>query len=43
MADGEHSGEAQAKFHAMTDGTPEDWMIIAKAVGRVRPRAARAG
>ena len=34
MADGEikHEGfEAQAKFHAMTEGTQEDWMAIAKA------------
>lgn len=31
MADGEHSGEARAKFHAMSEGTREDWMIIGKA------------
>ena len=31
MADGEHSGEARAKFNAMTEGTREDWMIIGKA------------
>ncbi|CAN5229147.1 HD domain-containing protein [soil metagenome] len=31
MADGEHSGEARAKFHAMVDGVREDWMIIAQA------------
>lgn len=31
MADGHHGEEARAKFHAMTDGTPEDWAIIAKA------------
>jgi predicted HD phosphohydrolase len=31
MADGEHSGEARAKFHAMVDGTREDWMAIAMA------------
>ena len=28
MADGEHG---QAKFHAMVDGTQEDWMAIAAA------------
>src|SRR5215213_3047489 len=31
MADGEHSGEARAKFRAMVDGTQEDWMAIAMA------------
>ena len=31
MADGEHGMEARAKFHAMTEGTAEDWAIIAKA------------
>ncbi len=31
MADGEHSHEARAKFHAMVDGTQEDWMAIAQA------------
>ncbi|MES2035670.1 MAG: HD domain-containing protein [Pseudomonadota bacterium] len=29
MADGEHCEEARAKFHAMTEGTPEDWGVIA--------------
>ena len=33
MADGEHSHEARAKFHAMAQGTQEDWMIIAQAAG----------
>jgi predicted HD phosphohydrolase len=33
MADGEHSHEARAKFHAMKDGAQEDWDIIAKAAG----------
>ncbi|MDB5453570.1 MAG: phosphohydrolase [Caulobacteraceae bacterium] len=33
MADGEHSGEARAKFHAMVDGSQDDWMIIAQAIG----------
>ena len=34
MADGEAmTGEARAKFHAMVDGTQEDWMAIAKASG----------
>ena len=31
MADGEHSEEARAKFHAMTEGDQADWMIIAAA------------
>ncbi len=31
MADGEHSSEARAGFHAMVEGSPEDWAIIAKA------------
>ncbi len=31
MADGEHGEEARAKFHAMTEGTQEDWAIIAGA------------
>jgi len=31
MADGEHSIEARAKFHAMTQGDQEDWNIIARA------------
>ena len=31
MADGEHSHEQRAKFHAMADGTQDDWMIIARA------------
>ena len=31
MADGEHGHEAQAKFHAMVDGTQEDWLNISKA------------
>jgi predicted HD phosphohydrolase len=31
MADGHHGEEARAKFHAMTEGTAEDWAIIAKA------------
>jgi predicted HD phosphohydrolase len=32
MADGElKGGEARAQFHAMTEGTPEDWAVIAKA------------
>ncbi|HYE44270.1 MAG TPA: HD domain-containing protein [Caulobacter sp.] len=31
MADGEHGAEARAQFHAMVDGTQEDWMAIAKA------------
>ncbi|MBI1407541.1 MAG: HD domain-containing protein [Caulobacter sp.] len=31
MADGEHGAEARAKFHAMTEGTAEDWGIIAAA------------
>jgi predicted HD phosphohydrolase len=31
MADGEHSHEARAKFHAMAEGTQEDWMTIAQA------------
>jgi predicted HD phosphohydrolase len=39
MADGEHSpkamtGEAKARFHAMVDGTQEDWMAIAAAAGQ---------
>jgi predicted HD phosphohydrolase len=33
MADGEHSSEARAKFHAMVDGDQADWMIIAQAAG----------
>lgn len=33
MADGEHSNEARAKFHAMVDGTRDDWMIIGRAHG----------
>jgi len=39
MADGEAmpvktmDGEARAKFHAMVDGTQEDWMAIAQAAG----------
>ena len=32
MADGAHSGSEQAKFHAMTEGTAEDWQIIAKNI-----------
>ncbi|MBP7705275.1 MAG: phosphohydrolase [Caulobacter sp.] len=31
MADGGHDHEARAKFHAMTEGTQEDWAIIAGA------------
>ncbi|MDG2523197.1 HD domain-containing protein [Caulobacter segnis] len=31
MADGHHGEEARAKFHAMTEGTAEDWAIIANA------------
>src|SRR4051812_19495002 len=31
MADGEHSAEARAQFHAMTESTQDDWMIISKA------------
>ncbi len=31
MADGEHGHEAQAKFHAMVDGTQEDWLNISRA------------
>jgi predicted HD phosphohydrolase len=31
MADGEHGEEARAKFHAMTEGTAEDWGVIAAA------------
>jgi predicted HD phosphohydrolase len=31
MADGEHSMEARAKFHAMTEGDQDDWNIIARA------------
>ena len=31
MADGGHSHEARAKFHAMEDGTRDDWMIIGRA------------
>jgi predicted HD phosphohydrolase len=34
MADGEHSGEARAKFHAMVDGTQDDWMAIAMAASQ---------
>ncbi len=33
MADGERSAEACAKFHAMVEGSAEDWAIIAKASG----------
>jgi len=34
MADGEAmTSEARAKFHAMVDGTQEDWMAIAQASG----------
>jgi predicted HD phosphohydrolase len=34
MADGEAmTGEARAQFHAMVDGTQEDWMAIAQAAG----------
>ena len=34
MADGEAmTGEARAKFHAMVDGTQEDWMAIIQASG----------
>jgi len=31
MADGGHDEGARAKFHAMTEGTQEDWAIIASA------------
>jgi len=31
MADGEHGEHGQAKFHAMTEGTAEDWGHIAQA------------
>jgi predicted HD phosphohydrolase len=31
MADGEHGHEARARFHAMTEGTQEDWLAIAQA------------
>ncbi|NBB15728.1 HD domain-containing protein [Caulobacter sp. SLTY] len=31
MADGEHGPEARAKFHAMIDGTQEEWMVISRA------------
>ncbi|HEX6858583.1 MAG TPA: HD domain-containing protein [Caulobacteraceae bacterium] len=31
MADGAHTPEDRAKFHAMVDGTAEDWMTIARA------------
>lgn len=31
MADGEHGSEAQARFRAMTEGTAEDWAVIASA------------
>jgi predicted HD phosphohydrolase len=31
MADGAHTPEDRAKFHAMVDGTAEDWMKIARA------------
>ncbi len=31
MADGEQGHEAQAKFHAMVDGTQEDWLNISRA------------
>ena len=31
MADGEHSSEARAKFHAMAEGDQEDWAIIGQA------------
>jgi predicted HD phosphohydrolase len=33
MADGEHTSEARARFHAMSEGTQDDWMIIAQAAG----------
>jgi predicted HD phosphohydrolase len=31
MADGGHSEEARAKFHAMVEGDRDDWMIIGRA------------
>ena len=31
MADGEHGEQGQAKFHAMTEGTAEDWGHVARA------------
>ena len=31
MADGAHTPEDRAQFHAMVDGTAEDWMKIARA------------
>lgn len=31
MADGAHGPEERAKFHAMVDGTREDWMIIGRS------------
>ena len=31
MADGAHGTQERAKFHAMTDGTAQDWMTIARA------------
>lgn len=31
MADGAHGAEDRAKFHAMTEGTAEDWLKIARA------------
>ena len=40
MADGEHGIHAQAKFHAMVDGTPDDWAAISQAsaeFGRALP------
>src|ERR1700744_1393287 len=40
MADGAHSTADRAKFHAMTEGTAEDWQVIAKnavAFGRSLP------
>ena len=36
MADGEMTGEARAKFHAMVDGTQEDWMAIGRASAEFR-------
>ncbi|MCI3181806.1 phosphohydrolase [Caulobacter sp. CCUG 60055] len=32
MADGEHGSEPRAKFHAMTEGTAEDWAVIGQAM-----------
>ncbi|MET0336915.1 MAG: HD domain-containing protein, partial [Caulobacter sp.] len=31
MADGHHGEEVRAKFHSMTEGTAEDWAVIAHA------------